>query len=291
MLQFRGEGPTDETGATSITPGLMHVVANGLTLEAPSTIPAGWTTLRFDNASEMTHFAVVERLPEGQSVASQQAEIAPVFQAGLALLATGDVDAALARFGDLPAWFGDVVFMGGPGLTAPGHVSEATINLAPGTYIFECYVKTNGVFHSYNPDSTTFGMVREFSVTDDTSGAPEPVATVHLSLSSTGGVRSRASPSQARRPSLCTSTTRPPTPTSSVMMSMWSASQIVDPNILENWMDWRSPTGLQTPAPAEFLGGLNEMPAGSHPATSRSHSIQDSTHSCQRSRTQARPDC
>jgi hypothetical protein len=28
-------------------------------------------------------------------------------------------------------------------------------------------------------------------------------------------------------------------------------------------MDWSAPGGLQTPAPAEFLGGLNEMPAGS----------------------------
>jgi len=28
-------------------------------------------------------------------------------------------------------------------------------------------------------------------------------------------------------------------------------------------MDWTQPGGLQTPAPAVFLGGLQEMPAGS----------------------------
>jgi hypothetical protein len=28
-------------------------------------------------------------------------------------------------------------------------------------------------------------------------------------------------------------------------------------------MDWRQPGGLQTPAPARFVGGLQEMPAGS----------------------------
>jgi hypothetical protein len=32
---------------------------------------------------------------------------------------------------------------------------------------------------------------------------------------------------------------------------------------IEAWMDWTRPEGLQTPAPAPFLGGTNEMPAGS----------------------------
>jgi hypothetical protein len=31
---------------------------------------------------------------------------------------------------------------------------------------------------------------------------------------------------------------------------------------LAAWMDWTQPRGLETPAPAEFLGGLHEMPAG-----------------------------
>ena len=33
---------------------------------------------------------------------------------------------------------------------------------------------------------------------------------------------------------------------------------------LEAWMDWRTPVGLETPSPATFIGGLNEMPAGEH---------------------------
>jgi hypothetical protein len=31
---------------------------------------------------------------------------------------------------------------------------------------------------------------------------------------------------------------------------------------LSAWMDWTQPGGLETPAPALFLGGSNEMPAG-----------------------------
>ena len=57
---------------------------------------------------------MVERIPDGQGIESQQAEVAPVFQEGMDLLAAGDVDAALVRFGDLPEWFGEIIFMGGP---------------------------------------------------------------------------------------------------------------------------------------------------------------------------------
>ena len=28
------------------------------------------------------------------------------------------------------------------------------------------------------------------------------------------------------------------------------------------WMDWSEPSGLETPAPVQFVGGVNEMPAG-----------------------------
>ncbi len=30
------------------------------------------------------------------------------------------------------------------------------------------------------------------------------------------------------------------------------------------WMDWRTPQGLQDPSPVEFLGGVQDMAAGSH---------------------------
>lgn len=36
-----------------------------------------------------------------------------------------------------------------------------------------------------------------------------------------------------------------------------------DPADVAAWMDWTQPGGLAEPAPAEFLGGLQDMPAGS----------------------------
>jgi hypothetical protein len=242
----------------------MTVVARGLTLEGPSAIPSGWTTLRFRNESPMTHFVAIERLPHGQGVASQQEQVAPVFQAGMNLLADGDVDAALARFGELPPWFGEIVFFGGPGLTGPESVGEAIVHLEPGTYLLECYVKTNGIFHSYNPDPATYGMVHEFTVTDEETAVSEPSASVRVELSSTDGIRTDGTFKSGEQ-----------------TVAVHFGDQTVHENFvghdvhvvrieddldldaLQEWMDWRMPGGLQTPAPAEFLGGLSEMPAGS----------------------------
>ena len=176
--------PTDDTPSASLdladTPGVVDVIARGLTLDAPDEIPSGWTTFRFSNESPMIHFALVERLPDGQGIGSQQAEVAPVFQDGLDLLGAGETEAALQRFGDLPSWFGDIVFLGGPGLTSPGRTSQTTVFLEPGTYLLECYVKTGGVFHSFNEDPSINGLVQEFRVPAEEYEAAEPSANLHI---------------------------------------------------------------------------------------------------------------
>lgn len=254
------EASRQEDAAGSV----VEIVARGMTLEGPTEIESGWTTFRFRNESSMVHFALVEKLPDGQGLESQQEEVAPVFQEGMDLLSAGDVDAAMAKFGELPAWFGEIAFVGGPGLTSPGHTSQATVRLEPGTYLLECYVKTAGIFHSYNPDPAVYGMVHEFTVTPETSDDVEPTATLRLAISSTGGITMSSAPTAG-------------THTVAVDFS----DQIVHENfvghdihlarlpdgadlsVLEQWMDWSRPSGLQTPAPVEFLGGLNEMPAGS----------------------------
>lgn len=74
-------GPGEpESESVASESGVVEVVARGLSFEMPSEIPSGWTTLRFRNESPMTHFAVIERVPEGEGLASQQEEVAPVFQ-------------------------------------------------------------------------------------------------------------------------------------------------------------------------------------------------------------------
>ena len=256
--------PADEAAVeTAPEPNVVDVVARGLTFEMPDRIPAGWTTFRLVNSSEMTHFAVVERMPEGVGLVEQQTEVAPIFQDGMNLLNEGDADAAMAAFGELPAWFGEIEFLGGPGLTSAGETSQATVYLEPGTYLMECYVKTDGVFHSYNPSPDVYGMVYEFTVTEDTTSAVAPTPTLALTLSAENGIEVDGDITPGRH-------------TVAVQFADQQAhenfvghdvhlvrlEEDTDLAELQTWMDWTQPTGLETPAPAVFLGGLNEMPAG-----------------------------
>lgn len=262
-----GDAGEDQVPETASAPEaeaqVVEVVARGLTLEAPTEVPSGWTTFRFTNEGPMVHFVVVEKLPEGQGIESQQRMVAPVFQEGMDLLSAGDADGAMAKFGELPAWFGEIVFFGGPGLTSAGHVSEATVSLEPGTYLLECYVKTDGIFHSYNPDPALYGMVHEFTVTDTPSGREAPAADVRLEISSENGITMTGTPSPGPTTfgvSFVDQTVHENFVGHDVHLARLPESP--DLEALEAWMDWTRADGLQTPAPVEFLGGLNEMPAG-----------------------------
>lgn len=255
-----GGAPPEDSGDDSI----MHVTARGLTFEAPTEVPSGWTTIRFQNESGMVHFALVERLPGGKGVKEQQDEIAWVFQAGMDQLNAGDVDAATQAFGQVPEWFGDIVFLGGPGLTAPGDISEATIHLEPGTYMLECYVKTDGVFHSYNPDTTAYGMVHEFTVTDEASETEPPTADIEITLSSERGIELSGEVGTGEHVfAVWFEDQKPHENFVGHDVHLARLEDDTDVESLAAWMDWRGATGLQTPAPVEFIGGLNEMPAGS----------------------------
>jgi hypothetical protein len=44
---------------------VVEIVARGMTFDAPATIPSGWNTIRLRNESDMVHFALLERMPEG----------------------------------------------------------------------------------------------------------------------------------------------------------------------------------------------------------------------------------
>jgi len=260
-----GCGRSDRSATSSGTPpaAIVNVSAIGLSFEAPDRIPSGWVTFRFENESPMTHFAVLERVPDGIGVDEQQKQVAPVFQDAMNLLAIGKRDAAMAALGKLPEWFGKTVFSGGPGLTGPGGSCDATVKLTPGTYLMECYVKTGGIFHSYNPDPSRHGMIHQFTVTADNSGAPEPKPTLEVTLSSTRGIEVTGTP-VAGTNVVAVHYEDQKAYGNFVGHDLHLVALADDTNLdsLVSWMDWTRPRGLQTPSPAEFVGGLEEMPAG-----------------------------
>ena len=265
LLLFTACGRSQRAVSTSSSAdaGVVSVSAIGLSFEAPDSIPSGWVTFRFENESPMTHFGTLERMPDGIGVEEQQRQVAPVFQDAMNLLNAGRRGAAIAKLGTLPEWNSRTVSWGGPGLTGPGGTCDATVRLAPGTYVMECYVKTGGVFHSYSPDPSRHGMVHQFTVTGEKSGAPEPKPTLEITISSQRGIQVTGQPVEGRN--VVAVHFGDQAPHGNFVghdVHLVALSDDVKIDSLVAWMDWMRPTGLQTPAPAEFVGGLEEMPAG-----------------------------
>lgn len=242
---------------------VVEITARGLTFDAPDSTRSGWTTFRLKNTSNMVHFAVLERLPEGIGIEDHQTEVAPVFQKGMNRLQAGRSKAASKAFRALPKWFGNVVFLGGPGLIAPGRTAQTTVRLTPGTYLLECYVKTDGVFHSYNSSPGEYGMVHELHVMKDSSATEAPEPTLEISLSSKEGIEVEGTPRSGRH-------------TVAVHFEDQTAHEHflghdvhlvrlgdeVSRDSVATWMNWTRPGSFESPAPAPFLGGVHEMPAG-----------------------------
>ena len=219
-------------------------------------VPSGWTTFRLDNQGDEVHFLVIERLPEGKTLQDSLTEVVPPFQEAMDLINAGDAEAGFAKLGDLPAWFGEVQFMGGPGLVSPGHVAEVTVDLQPGTYVVECYVKDeNGEFHSYH------GMIEELTVTGETAATSEPTAELEIRLSN-DGIEADEEIDAGRHVIAVHFDEHQPAPAFGNdvhVVRLGEGQQAAD---IGPWMDWSQVQGLRSPAPAEFLGGTHEMPVG-----------------------------
>lgn len=259
------ESRHQDAAAAEMQAGVLTLRAVGLRFEGPGETQAGWTTIRFENVSDMAHFAVIERLPEGVTIEDQVRDVAPPFQEGMDMLIAGDAEAAGAAFAQLPDWFGNVVFLGGPGLLSGGGTAQASVYLEPGRYTIECYVKTNGVFHSYNPVPGERGMVHELIVGEAAGDAQEPSSNATLAISSEGFELTDGALQAG------VNTIRAEFVDQSVYTNfVGHDAHIVrldadtDLDALTGWMDWTAANGLETPAPAVFVGGINEMPAGTH---------------------------
>ena len=166
---------------------LVEVTTKHMNFIMPEEIPSGWTTFRYHNESHNTHFFLLEKMPEFQGeqmgIKDYEAEIAPVFQDALDLINEGKVAEGFAEFERFPAWASQVIYTGGMGLVAAGETAQTTLRLNPGLYVIECYVKTNGRFHSVD------GMVKEVKVTEESSNASPPKKhTLQMTLSSKGGI-------------------------------------------------------------------------------------------------------
>ncbi len=244
-------------------------------------IPAGWTTITFNNASPVDHFFVIYKVPdEAQEAADAAGDpllehwfqgVTEPFQHEFNPFHRGEVDYGefvdnlVASISEKGPWFLDpgAVPMGGPGFTAPGRTSKNSVFLDPGDYVVECYVKDeDGQFHSY------LGMLELLRVTNEESGMEEPTSVSKVTVSTTGGIQYQSNLE----------------PGEQVIQFLFEDQdtyahllghnvQLVrfdnepDQRLLDDlsaWMNWANPEGLVNRAPdgAEFIGGTMEMTAG-----------------------------
>lgn len=251
-------------------PAVINISATGHQLiTSADEVASGWTTIRFRNGSDAPHFIFLEKLPctgavpcEQKTVDDSKALIVPVFQNFMDAINGKPPTFPGAGFA-LPAWFGDIVYLGGSGLTSPGETSQVTVDLQPGTYAIECYVKDeNDVFHSVD------GMIRGLvvNVASNHSGPP-PHSSFGVTVSSVAGITLDGAPVrrgvQTFRVQFADQTV--------YANALGHDAHLVrldpgyDPDALDEWMNWATPGGLAEPAPAgvHFLGGTQDMPAGS----------------------------
>lgn len=249
--------PAFAQAAEAADPGVVQITATDYAFRMPDAIPSGWTTLRFVNDAEEAHFVLMSKLPEGKSMDDYemlQYDFSQVWEA----LLSGEADQAKAYEmlgAAIPEWFPQLQFAGGPGFLAPGRVSEMTLQLEPGNYALECYMKTeDGEIHYME------GMVRPLTVTDEDSGGSPPAADIHITLSNfkmdvEGALTSG-------KHSISVHVKENPEEGFGHNAQLVRLDADTDVNDVVAWMDWFDVNGMRMPAPAEFIGGVQVMPAG-----------------------------
>lgn len=248
-----------------VQPQVVELRAVGKKFYGPSEIPSGWTTFKLANSSNMIHFAIIDAPPDGITAQELSDDVMQPFQDAMDGMNAGDDEAVNAAFAKFPAWIGGLGRRGGPGFLSPGLIGQTTVYLEPGHYVIECYVKSDGVFHSTSPGAGQLGMLLDLAVTDVPNGAPEPRADAVLTIDNTGLELASGELSAGFNTIQVNFNEQQALP--SFVGNDVHVIRVDHPDSIERanaWMDWRDKDGLEDPSPVTFLGGINDLPAGTH---------------------------
>ncbi len=253
-----------ESSSSNSTENVLSLEIVGWSFVGPNEIESGWTTIKILNDSGMTHHGLVYRLPDGVTAEMVSDQVVKPLQESLTARIAGDLDQAAELLKTIPAWLGDFIYMGGPGMISDGVVGEATMYLEPGDYVVECYVKTSGVQHNYNPQPGAHGMVLPLMVKAEPGGMSEPDATVTMEISNSGyevtegefvvgenSVRIKFVEQKLYNDFVGHDA------------HFFKITRETDVEASAKWVDFFPMDGQQTPAPAHFVGGIHDMPEGS----------------------------
>lgn len=237
----------------------VEITSTGMNFFAPDEIPSGWNTFEYTNGTSVPHFFLLVKVPLDKSLEEYHSEITVPFNNILKLMRGENPDGPAT----LPLWFSEVKNFGGSGLIDPGKTAVTSVNLEPGNYMIECYVKMpNGDFHSF-PEN---GMLKQLTVTEEDSKGKEPKADVSIDVTAGGYVLDH----EISRPGMHTFAVEYEGGdlTADVHLVRFDGATEEDLQELNFWMHWANISeeaeGLMTPAPAgfTFLGGAQELEKG-----------------------------
>jgi hypothetical protein len=240
-----------EPDGAATSPAVIEIRATDYTFDAPETVPAGWITYRLDNTGgHEIHEVSLARLPAGRSHDDYMEQVVPAWVVVWDRIQAGELDgtdayAAAAEL--LPGWADDILYVRARGLLSPGRASSNTHYLEPGEYAIDCWVKApSGAIH------LAVGMSRPLRVMEQSSThAPADAdITIHIrngSVVSDGELRTGTN--------VIAIATDDDAEADNVHLIRMTAD--TDPAAVIRWLNWYVVGGLQAPAPAEFLGGIN----------------------------------
>ena len=236
----------------------VEVVAKDFRFEVSDSIPSGWTNFRLKNMGHADHFFLLSLLPDSITFDDYINEVSRPFDIVFdSIKAGGSKEDAINLLIQLvPSWyFTSVKQMGGTGIIDAGKIAQVTMNLVPGTYVMECYIKEQGVFH------TALGMINPIIVTKEVSDLRPPEANVDIFL--TNDAIKMEGEINSGRNTFAVHFKEHPEAGLGNDVHLIKIKSTTDLNEVMTWMDWTNIKGLQPPAPVEFLGGSQEMPVGS----------------------------
>lgn len=255
------DASSDLKTETKVESDYFEVITQNMDFQSVDTLKSGWNNLRYKNLSNEVHFILMDKLPSDSINKNDiNHELLPPFSDGMKYLMEGKADSAMAAFGSVPTWFHEVKRYGGTGLISPMKVTNTTINLVPGKYMMECYVKmANGEWH------TSHGMWKFITVIDQPTNITPPEANLTLTISSTEGYKLTGEPSIGKNVFKVNFIDQVPYEHFSghdVNLIKYEEDANID--ALIEWLNWMNPDGLRTPTPQgfSFIGGINNCEAG-----------------------------
>lgn len=235
----------------------VEIIAKDFTFDGPTEIQSGWHTFKFVNSGHAEHFFLLNLLPDSIDFKRYHEEVTQPFDRVYDSLKAGiSKEEAGAMLGEkIPGWyFAGVKPMGGPGIVDAGMNAWVSMKLEPGTYVLECYIKEEGVFH------TTLGMIRPMEVTEDSTIMKEPEANYTMRLSNfeyntEGDLKNGWN-------TVAVHFEEHPQYELGNDVHLIEMADTTNLDSVIQWMNWMNLEGLESPAPAKFLGGAQEMPVG-----------------------------